>query len=72
MDAVIILRQAEAAGLTVLADGGQLVVRGPKSAAPVVEQLGLHKTELLAYLRDRHIEETWPWVLREWRQVSIP
>ncbi|MBI4236306.1 MAG: hypothetical protein HY688_03005 [Chloroflexi bacterium] len=72
MEAVTLLRQAEAAGLTVIADGSQLVVRGPKNATPIVEQLGQHKAALLTYLRKRERPSPVPWVLEEWRRLSIP
>lgn len=83
MDAVALLGQAKNAGLTVIADADRLVVRGPRSAAPIVEQLRYHKPEVLIALRreqEKRDAETdallpdhfVPWVLEEWRRVSIP
>jgi ribosomal protein L37AE/L43A len=51
MDAVALLREARACGLTVTADGDQLVVTGPKSAADVVRKLADNKPAVLAELR---------------------
>ena len=39
MVALSLLQEAEAAGLTVRADGARLVVRGPKSAGVIAERL---------------------------------
>lgn len=47
MDGIPLLRQARSAGLTVLAQGDKLVVRGPRRAGPLVEQLLAHKAEIL-------------------------
>jgi hypothetical protein len=48
--------RARKAGLTITAEGGTLVVRGPKSAAPVVRQLADVKAEVLAALvRDEQL-----------------
>lgn len=51
MDAVALLREARACGLTVTADGDQLVVTGPKNAANVVRKLADNKPAVLAALR---------------------
>ncbi len=50
MDGVTLLRQAGAAGLAVTAEGGKLVIRGPKRAEPVARLLIEHKPEVLAAL----------------------
>lgn len=50
MDVLDLLARARAAGLTVHADGGKLIVRGPKSAEALARELGAHKAELLALL----------------------
>lgn len=50
MDAVALLREAKACGLTVTADGDQLVVTGPKTAAAVVRKLADNKLAVLAAL----------------------
>jgi hypothetical protein len=52
MDAMTLLREAQEAGLAVHIDGDNLVVEGPRTAAPVVEKLRQHKAEVLAALRD--------------------
>ena len=50
MDVVTLLDQAKSAGLSVKAHGDQLVVRGPKRAAAIVQELGRHKAAVLAIL----------------------
>ena len=50
MDVVTLLRDAESAGLRIEASGERLFVRGPKRAAPLVQLLAEHKTEVLAAL----------------------
>jgi len=50
MDALILLSEAEQAGLTVEAHDGDLRVRGPRTAAAMIERLREHKGELLAAL----------------------
>ena len=50
MDALIVLRRAQDAGLRVEAAGDKLMVRGPKRAEAVVKLLAEHKTEVLAVL----------------------
>ena len=50
MDGLILLIEARAAGLIVLADGDRLVIRGPKSADAVARRLLAHKAMVLAAL----------------------
>ena len=50
MDAMTLLREAREAGLAVHIDGDNLVVEGPKTAAPVVEKLRQYKAEIMAAL----------------------
>jgi hypothetical protein len=50
MDVVTLLDQAKSAGLSVEAHGDQLVVKGPKRAAAIVQELGRHKAAVLAIL----------------------
>ncbi len=50
MDGVGLLERARAAGLTVVADGDTLTVRGPKSAGPIARELLGHKSAVLAAL----------------------
>jgi len=50
-----LLNEAEAASLTIMAEGEQLCVGGPRSAAPIVQRLGAHKHEILnLYARPGH------------------
>jgi hypothetical protein len=58
MEAVALLRQAEAAGLLLVPQGDQLVVRGPKTAAAVVTLLRDHKPEVMRalFFRERYRE----------------
>jgi len=50
MDGLTLLSEGRAAGLIVLAHGGRLVVRGPRSADAVARQLLAHKAVVLAAL----------------------
>lgn len=50
MDSLTLLTEAQAAGLTVLADGERLVVRGPRSAEAVARMLLAHKHAVLTAL----------------------
>ncbi len=51
MDGLILLQEASAAGLTVLADGDRLVIRGPRSADAIARRLLAHKAAVIAALR---------------------
>jgi hypothetical protein len=61
MEAVALLRQAAAAGLLLVPQGDQLVVRGPKTAGPVVMLLRDHKPEVMRalFFRERY-PKPWP------------
>ena len=50
MDGMTLLEEARAAGLTVLADGTRLVVRGPRAAEAMARRLLERKVEVLAAL----------------------
>jgi hypothetical protein len=50
MDGMTLLEEARAAGLTVLAEGGRLVVRGPKRAADLARRLLANKDQIMASL----------------------
>ena len=50
MDALSLLAEARAAGLDVRVDGDRLVVRGPKTAEPLVRRLGEAKADVIALL----------------------
>jgi membrane-associated PAP2 superfamily phosphatase len=50
MDGVTLLSEGRAAGLTIMADGGRLVIRGPRSADAVARRLLAHKAVVLATL----------------------
>jgi hypothetical protein len=50
MDGLTLLRRAHEAGLAVAAEGGKLVIRGPKRAEPVARLLIEHKPEVIAAL----------------------
>jgi len=56
MDCIdLLLQEAQAVGLTVEASGEKLVIRGPRSAEPLVRRLIAHKPALLAALsHDAH------------------
>ncbi len=51
MDGLRLLREAQAAGLTVRADGERLIVRGPRRAEPVALRLLANKVAILSALR---------------------
>jgi hypothetical protein len=50
MDVVVLLEEALVRGLEVCADGDRLVVRGPRSAEALAQQLLAHKADLLRLL----------------------
>jgi hypothetical protein len=50
MDALSLLAEAHAAGLTIQVVGDKLVVHGPRTAAPLVERLREHKLAIMAVL----------------------
>jgi hypothetical protein len=77
MDRLTLLTQAAEAGLRVTADGDRLIVRGPRKAEPIAKALLEHKAEIMALLsdpdREPAVEEGLvPWMLWEWRRISIP
>src|SRR5262245_58417074 len=47
MDGLTLLEQARSAGLTVSVRGDKLVIRGPRRAGPLAEQLLAHKGEVI-------------------------
>ena len=74
MYGITLLREAQAAGLSVRVDGDKLVVRGPKTAEAVALRLLAHKPEVMAALhlgadhelrrgelRDHSPVCRWPW-----------
>ena len=73
MNAEGIVERAHALGIS-LSVAGDRVRYAPKSVAPpdFVETLREHKAEVLTYLRDYRTDAVEPWMLREWRRVSIP
>ncbi len=50
MDAVVLLQKASAAGLVLRVEGDKLIVRGPRSAEPIVRLLTDHKPAVMAAL----------------------
>jgi hypothetical protein len=66
MDALTLLREASAAGLTVREDGGRLVVRGPKAAEPIALRLLAAKPAVFEALgRVRHPDSQIPFAWSE-------
>ena len=47
MDGMTLLEQARLAGLTVIVQGDKLIIRGPRRAGSVAEQLLAHKGEVI-------------------------
>ncbi|MDO8750663.1 MAG: hypothetical protein Q7K03_05915 [Dehalococcoidia bacterium] len=72
MDGVSLLNQAKAAGLQVWRRGDSLVIRGPKSEEPLALLLLSRKPEVLPHVPQQVNAEEPPWILQEWRRVSIP
>jgi hypothetical protein len=50
MDGLTLVQEARAAGLNLRADGGRLVIRGPRSAEPMALLLIERKSEILSVL----------------------
>jgi hypothetical protein len=76
MDCLTLWTQAAEAGLRVTADGDRLIVRGPRKAEPIAKALLEYKAEIMALLsdpdREPAVEEGLvPWMLWEWRRISI-
>src|SRR4051794_16110792 len=59
MDGLMLLQEARAAGLEIKLDGDRLVVRGPRSAAPLAERLLEMKLEIIPLLESEDDEVTW-------------
>jgi len=80
MEGLILLAEARAAGLKVEADGGDLVIRGPRSAEPIVRRLLEHKPAVLAAVRSpievraqvfrQQVEAYWSELDDEWQKCS--
>ena len=68
MDGVALLEEARAAGLVVECRADKLVIRGPRNAEPLALLLIEHKSVVLPLVREPLV----PWMLQEWRRVSIP
>jgi hypothetical protein len=60
MDGVTLLSEGRVAGLTIMADGGRLVIRGPRSADAVARRLLAHKAVVLATLAADN-DSSCPW-----------
>lgn len=68
MDGVTLLQRAKAVGLRVMAEGDKLVIRGPKRAEPVAQQLIQHKPAVMAALADtKRFEVPDGWTAESWR-----
>ena len=72
--AIHILERLEALGVSISIDGSELVMRpGSKVPVEIGDDVRQHKTEVLDYIRrEAPASESEPWMLREWRRVSIP
>lgn len=68
MDGIALLERARAAGLVVRSEGDKLVIRGPRVAEPLALELIAHKQSVLPLVQEPFV----PWMLREWRRVTIP
>ena len=47
----LLLQEARQAGLTITVEGETLLLKGPRSAEPIVERIRQHKAEIMAALR---------------------
>lgn len=56
-----VLLRARAAGLSVVADGGRLVVKGPKSASDLAREVLSHKLEVLPLVQAEEEEAEVRW-----------
>jgi hypothetical protein len=54
-----VLREAQAAGLLIQADGDRLLVRGPKRLQAMAQEVLRHKPEILALLATERDEIAW-------------
>jgi hypothetical protein len=54
-----VLREAQAAGLLIQAEGDRLLVRGPQRLQAVAQEVLRHKLEILALLATEHDEIAW-------------
>jgi hypothetical protein len=77
MDTMTLLTEACAAGLTIKADEGTLVVRRPRAAEPLARQLLAHKAEVLRHLTPRVAVQVWSdaleahlWVLADGEPIE--
>lgn len=52
MGALKLITEARSAGLKLRAEGGRLVIRGPRSAEPIAKALLDRKAEVLPFLRE--------------------
>ena len=59
MDSMTLLVEARVAGLDVRVEGDRLIVRGPKTAAPLAQQLLDRKPEVLELLSGEDYEVAW-------------
>ena len=76
MDALTLLDEAHAAGLSVRSDGERLVVRGPKQAEPIALRLLDAKPDVMAVLVENEVERP-GWdedtaALARWFLTAVP
>ena len=60
MDGMTLLHEAQAAGLSVMADDGRLVVRGPTRCEPLAKRLLAYKADVLAAIAQDDIDLLFP------------
>ena len=53
MDGLTLLERAKDYGFAISLKGGDLVIKGPRSCSALVDEIGRHKYEVMAALRDR-------------------
>jgi ribosomal protein L37AE/L43A len=72
MDGIALLRKGQAAGLTIMADGDRLVIRGPRSARAMAHKLLAHKPAVLAALARQSLPRRAGGVLRGGLSARAP
>jgi hypothetical protein len=73
MNVADIVKEASELGITLRTDG-DFVTYSPRSRTPqaFVDRLRQHKQAVLLYLRQQQSTSAEPWMLAEWRRLSIP
>jgi len=72
-DIITLLEQCRARGATLTVEGHSIKVQAPYPLPDdLVLALKQAKPEILAELQRQHNDQLVPWMLEEWRRISIP